>query len=343
MVFTALGAQFLPKAKSGETHAQTAPILETAIADDSGEREDIAFILGEDDEPDENYFSAAYSYYRMHPTEGTEQVITSCQSLLEVRDFLEKNAPANGRPWGEIHLVAHGNEWSGLSVPTLPSDKRTTVPSLTNAVESGQFTPLPVHLADAKTELHVHGCAVGRNEKLTEALRQAFAGERAMEVVASPYFVRYDGGSSAAGGSRHSLEGYYAFFPKTYRPSDEKLVRQLEERYPSENIDWQGALQRTSAAGGGVYHHVFHIPLVWVVAYPDEASVPDLAKWKAQKKWLSEQEELKKMLKEYDIPQEHFQWTFLNVTHTLEDGTQVPAIRAIGLCSVLTVLREVEC
>ena len=62
--------------------------------------------------------------------------------------------------------------------------------------------------------------------------------------------------------------------------TDEKIIQQLEERYPSENIDWQAALQRTSATGGKIYHHIFHIPLVWVVAYPDEGSVPDLAKYR---------------------------------------------------------------
>ena len=32
------------------------------------------------------------------------------------------------------------------------------------------------------------------------------------------------------------------------------------------------------------------MPILWTVAYADESAVPDLAKWKAQKKWLSEQE-----------------------------------------------------
>lgn len=342
MIILAIAPNIFQKKQSGETHAPQPIILENTIVDKKGERENITFILGKDDEPGENYFTAAEAYYRMDKKEGTEQVITACQSILEVRNFLEKNAPTNGRPWGKINLVAHGNEWSGLSVPTLPEEKRTTVISLKKAKNNGQIKSLPVHLADAKTELHVHGCAVGRNTELTEALRHAFADKRNMKVKSTPFFVKYEKGNSGKENRRKEYEGFYAFYPKTYRPSDEKLVRQLEKRYPTENIDWSTALQKSEDSGDGIYHHVFHIPLIWVVAYPDKESVPDLSKWKAQKTWLAEQSELKEMLRAYDIPQEHFQWTFLNVNHELKDGTKVPAIRAIGLCSVLTVLKEVE-
>lgn len=342
IVSITLGAHIFPEKNPGETPALETVILENTIADDSGERENITFILGKDDEPGESYFTAAEAYYRSDLEEGTERVITACASFLEVRNFLEKNAPANGRPWGRVNLVAHGNEWSGLSVPTLPGGKRTTVASLEKACSDGQFLPLPIYLADAKTELHIHGCAVGRNENLTAALRRIFADRRNMKVESSPYFVKYENGISGRKNRRATLEPFYAFYPKTYRPSDKKLVRQLEERYPSENIDWQAALQKTEGNGDETYNHVFHIPLVWVVAYPDEQSVPALEKWKAQKAWLAEQSELKEMLREYDIPQAHFQWTFLRTTHELADGTKLPAIRAIGLCSVLTVLREVR-
>ena len=138
------------------------------------------------------------------------------------------------------------------------------------------------------------------------------------------------------------LESWYAFYPNTYRPTDQELMAQLKKRYPAVKTDWEDALSRNQPRHSlNIYHHTFNAPIVWTVAYADEKSIPDLAKWKAQKKWLKEQTELQDLLKEYKMPLENFQWTFLNGQHELEDWTKVPAIKAIGLCTVLTVLRPV--
>jgi hypothetical protein len=108
-------------------------------------------------------------------------------------------------------------------------------------------------------------------------------------------------------------------------------------------MDWEDALSRNQPRHQkDIYHHTFDVPVVWTVAYADKKSMPHLEKWKAQKKWLQEQNELQDLLEEYKMPLENFQWTFLNGQHELEDGTKVPAIKAIGLCTVLTVLRPVE-
>ena len=334
----------------GEIHASSFfsnyEISEKQFADTTALRENITFILGKDDEPGNNYFSAATNYYYQHPTDKTERVISTCNSLLDVRNYLVDYPPLNGNPWGIINLVAHGNEWSGLSIPTLPGGKRTTVTSLSYAIETNQFKPLPILLADAHTTFQIHGCAVGRNEELLKAIRIAFAGQRKLKVDASPYFIKYNTGNyfkRKGNFSRQLFEGYYAFYPNSYRPSDEKLIHQLKGRYPKENIDWGKALKKNIPINNTeIYHHTFNIPIVWIVAYPEEKSLPDLEKWKAQKTWLSLQKELINLLKEYKIPQEHFQWTFLKVTHTLDNGKKVPAIRAIGLCTVLTVLRPLD-
>ena len=141
---------------------------------------------------------------------------------------------------------------------------------------------------------------------------------------------------------RELLEAWYAFYPNTYRPATTELAMRLQKTYPKTQLDWQAALERTAPAQPGeAYCHEFDVPVVWVVAYPDEQSLPDLAKWPAQKAWLDEQPELKQTLREYGMPRDNFQWTFLTTKHKLGDGTEVPAIRAIGLCTVLTVLRPV--
>ena len=318
------------------------PVKQTVVT--AAERENITFILGEDGSPEENYYSSATKYYRTHPTEGTEKLISTCRSLLEVRNYLATHHQPGQLPWGKINLVVHGNEWSGLGVATLPGGKRTTIPSLEAAMKSGAFQPLPNHIADACAEIHVHGCAVGRNIYLLQTIGKAFGAMQPVPVKSSVHFVRYEPSEKNPSKSQRSqLESWYAYYPKTYRPSDEKLIAQLKKRYPNEKINWQDALSRKQPRHQkDIYHYTFNVPVVWTVAYADKNSLPDLEKWKTQKNWLKNQKELLNLLKEYKIPLENFQWTFLNVSHELEDGTKVPAIKAIGLCTVLTVLKPVE-
>ena len=307
-------------------------------------RENITFILGEDEGPEENYYASATNFYRTHPTEGTKQLVTTCRSILEVRNYLAAHFQPGQLPWGKINLVVHGNEWSGLSVATLPNGKRTTVATLNAAMERGALQPLPVHIADVNTEFHLHGCAVGRNFNLLETIGKALGTSQPIPVKSSVHFIRYEPSVDDSSNSHRSqLESWYAFYPKTYRPTDRQLVTQLKRRYPDVGMNWEDALSRSQPRHQkDIYHHTFNIPITWTVAYPDEKSVPDLAKWKAQKKWLKEQSELLELLNEYQMPKENFQWTFLDVSHELDDGRKVPAIKAIGLCTVLTVLRPVE-
>ena len=303
------------------------------------DRESITFILSRGDEAEPDYFSQAENYYRHHPTEHTEQVISQCHSLLEVRDYLATHQPANRMPWGRVNLVVHGNEWSGLGIPVLPEGRRTTADVLLAAVESGNFRPLPEYLADACTELQVHGCAVGKDTELLHAISKAFGGQgERPAVVSPPYFINYQSGKGTP--EKKLLEPWYAFYPKTYRPDDGTLVNQLQHRYPDACIDWQDALTRTKPSSTDeIYHYTFDVPILWIVPYPDEASLPALEKWKDQKAWLNEQSELLDLLKSYDMERNLFQWTFLKIKHRLDDGREVPAIKAIGLCTVLTVLR----
>lgn len=305
------------------------------------ERENITFILGEDEKPEENYYASATQFYRTHPTEKTEQLITSCRSILEVRDYLATHFQSGQMPWGKINLVVHGNEWSGLGVATLPGGKRTTVASIKSAIENNKLRPLPEFIADDCTEIHIHGCAVGRNVELLKTIGKAFGASQPVPVKSSVHFIRYE--PTEGRPCRSQLESYYAFYPKTYRPTDQELIAQLKKRYPQVEINWEDALSRRQPRHQkDIYHHTFNVPIVWTVAYADEKSVPNLAKWSAQRKWLREQNELQDLLEEYKMPLENFQWTFLNTMHELEDGTKVPAIRAIGLCTVLTILKPVE-
>ena len=307
------------------------------------ERQDITFILGEDDEAGENYYASATCFYKNHLTEKTEQVILSCRSIFDVRELLAERYVDGQLPWGKINLVVHGNEWSGLAVATLPGGKRTTLNTLQSAIKNRSIPSLPKYIADECTEIHIHGCAVGKNKKLVNKIGELFGGHQPIPVFSSEYFLRYEKSNNSKNCSRTQLEPWYTFYPKTYRPETTELISNFQHKYPSVKMDWEDALSRDHPRfNSDIYHHTFDVPVLWTVAYENNQSVPDLDKWSAQKKWLSEQKELQELLRSYNIPWDNFQWTFLDVTHEMEDGRKLPAIKAIGLCTVLTVLKPVD-
>jgi hypothetical protein len=310
------------------------------------ERPNITFILGKDEDSTNAYYAEATVFYQNDPAERTEFVVSECHSLLEMRDYLMAHQAKSGVPWGRVNLVSHGNEWNGLSVPVLPEGKRTTVAALAEAVGNKTLLPLPDRVADACTEFHVESCGVGRNTSLLKALQHAMGdGGELPQMVSSPYFIHYSSSKKAGqvvSCRRELLEPWYAFYPKTYRPKNAVLAQRLQQSYPDAQLDWQAALAQTvSSQSAEPYSHEFDLPIVWVVAYPPGQPLPDLEKWREQRTWLNQQPELLTALRDLGLTLDDFQWTFLKTKHLLDDSTEVPAIRAIGLCTVLTVLKPV--
>lgn len=306
-------------------------------------RQDITFLLGQDKDGANPYFQKARQYYRQHPEDRTEFIVDTCQSLLAVRNYLNTNTPANDRPWGKINLVFHSNEWTGMGVPTLPGGKRTTEASLANAIGQGVFPPLSKEVVDACTEMVFHGCALGRNEGLLTALRAAFLpADVETQFSSSPYFVIFD--EQKNGYPKRFLADYwYTFYRTGHKPQDSVLVRQLQQRYPTAAVDWKSALQAQSPIDGNKpFHYTFKVPIVWTVTYPSEAERPSIATWKDQQRWLSQQAELQTVFETYQIPESHFSWYLRTLDYTFEDGTVEPAIKAVGFCTVLCVLKEVD-
>src|SRR5881398_878797 len=81
------------------------PVSNAASGADTLSRARITFILGKDENPRNPYYSLANDYYRLNDSEKTEIVIDTIFSLSGVMDYLAKNRPVNGRPWGMINLV----------------------------------------------------------------------------------------------------------------------------------------------------------------------------------------------------------------------------------------------
>lgn len=320
----------------GPTVTLPAAAVETAVRPAPpttlGQRSDITFILGEDD-----YYRAAADYYRSNPQERTELVITHCRSLLDIRNYLEQYRPSNQLAWGRVNIVVHSNEWSDMNMAVLPEGKRANTHRIQQAVASGQLKALGDAIVDAHTELIIQACALGRNTRLLEAISKALGGEdvhRPM-VRSSRYFVGF-----GEGGGRQLSEFWYAFYKSGYRPGDIRLSNQLRQRYPDAGVDWREALRHQQPkALGDVYHYSFRVPIAWTVTYERDELRPRLETPEAQRAWLAQQGELQDLLASYGLPNDKIQWTVQRVRHWNEDGSRSPAIKVIGSCTIVCILR----
>ena len=311
------------------------------------QRNSITFIMGEDHNPSNPFYAEAAEYFRLDPTDRTEIVVTSCRSLIEVRDYLEINHRPAHTPWGLINIVVHSNEWGGLKVPVVPNGMRTTSEVLDEAIKSGEFPPLKNSIVDSKTEIRIQGCGLGRNKEFLHFISTAFGGKTLNSkkpiVRSSRYFLFFE--TSRLNGlivncNKYISDYWYAFYPTGYRPGDIRLARQLEGRYPKANVNWRKALKQTEQQVlGDPFHSTFRLPLRWIVTYHDVNSLPDLSQVRKQKEWLGKQKEIQNYMKNLGIPIDYFRWQYKKTYYLQDDATQRAAINVSGDCTVLCVLK----
>lgn len=310
-------------------------------------RERITFILGKDENEKNAYYTVAANYFRHHPVEGTDEVITSLFSLLEVRNYLQERAPVNGLAWGEIHLVVHSNEWSGMGAAVFPEGDRATAAALFAAIENKDFPPLSDELIDEQTEIILHACALGRNHELLRAISMAFGGsgtgDRRPVVRSARYFTLYEANSdNPTQIRRYAADYWYTFYPNRRRPAKEELIRRFSNQYPEAKVDWRRALNNLKPQKtGDPYYYPFVIPVNWTVTYPKASERPSLKTKIQQRKWLQEQVELKSALIQFGIPMDDFRWEFQDTSYTFEDGSREAAILATGKSTILCVLQAI--
>ncbi len=307
-------------------------------------RENITFILGKDKEADNPYYTEASNYYLFNETGKTEYVITTCLSLLDVRNYLEKNPPVNDRPWGLINLVSHGNQWLGLSVKVTPESKRATSERINENINNGTFKPLPNHLADDKTKIIVHGCGIGNNHELINTIAKAFGGDDTIpSVMASKLFEYYTSVKNngvVTKSERYVANAWFVTYKMGYKPEAEILCRQLKTKYPDVQVDWQDALNRQQPRFiGDTYSYTFEVPVKWIISYPNKDSLPDLSSKQDELNWIKEQQEIVQALNKIEIPAEKFNWWFRNVYINNEDGSKSPAVWVKGYCTILTIIQ----
>jgi len=301
-------------------------------------RHNITFIMGEDTDPENPYYTQAENYYRSHPEVRTEWMVTHLRSLKEVRDYLTEHAQGK---WGIINLVVHSNEWTGMSVSVLPEGVRATSESIYAAIDEGHFPPLPSDIADERTELQLHACALGKNEDLLDAISTAFGGESAgsPKVRSTKKFIQYI--KTENGTQRYLNEYWHTAFKTDYRPHNIRLTKDLEEKYPYAPVYFYEALKRTQPRfAGDSYHYSFSVPVNWVVTFPTKADRPKLDTDEAKEAFLQNQIELLEQVAELGIAPEKFNWQYEYIDHTLEGESAESAILIKGKTSILCILKS---
>lgn len=313
--------------------------IKNVLSEIQDKRNSITFILGQDTELDNPYYSQATYYYRNHPSEKDNWLNVECRSLKEVMRFLETHS--GHQPWGKINLVVHSNEWRGMGLPIIENGERINTEVLTQALMQGAIKPLSNSIIDHQTEITISGCALGKNHQLLSKLAYAFGGDddEVPSVKSSKYFITY------ASDNGHPKKYYTAYFHTNYktgyRPGDIKLSNALRQEYPNENINFRDALSRKMPRfAGDSYHYTFNIPVNWIVTFSNISERPNLENEEAAYKFLNEQEELLAIVNKLNIPLNKFRWQFKKIDYTFEDGTKEPAILIKGKTSVLCVLKS---
>ncbi len=310
----------------------------------NSKRENITFILGEDKPGSNPYYSLAFDYYKSNKAAHTENIVTTCRSLTEVRDYLRDNPPANDRPWGLINLVSHGNEWFGMSVPVAPGSKRSSTERIAEYVNTGKFEPLPNALVDDSTEIYLHGCGLGKDHDLLKIIGKAFGGKGHQPIVRASKLKEYYASLHNAGKVLNSQ----LFFAKTWnvyykykdKPDDSILLQEFRKLYPKDSADWNAALNRSSSViTGDVFHYNINVPVYFTAMYSSPDSLPDLSTDEKKLKWISHQKTLINIIAKTTIPLDKFKWSTQKIFIKDANNVKKPAIDVSGMCTVLCVVK----
>jgi len=297
------------------------------------QRPNITFILGED-EDDNQYYDLAKQYYLTNKNYQNYIYVDSCRSLLAVRNCLENYLPEGATAWGNINIVVHSNQWTGLSVPVTEGGERTTLETLYDSMQETTFEPLPDTILDNLSQMDFKACGLGANKDLLYALQIAFGGfDRLQPQVKSSEDFIYYGADEQQQVQSKSFKPYYAFYKTAFKPADLHLQKQLKQRYPDTKIDWMTAMNNKQARwDGDVFYCKFNVPIEWYVLLDKDVDLDSKA---AQLAFVKTQSDLIAKLNEFNIPIEKFRWTLKTET---KDGQRYVKIK--GKSTVLCILAE---
>ena len=301
----------------------------------SGNNRKITFILGQDDGTNA-YYARAEEYFRWHPEEAGERVVTDLRSLAEVHDFLARTRVPGG--WEKINLVAHGNQWTGLSTKLTPGATYARVTSNMLANWTPEQTPAPETINE-RTEIVVHGCSVGRDTALLLQLSRVFAGaDRGYPTVsASEDFTLFRTGKQ--GIERHYADYVYRARPLGKYPLKKVMATRLRRQYPEKRVDWDAALTSNRFTEELEPHlYQFNVPVQWTRVYPEADTADTPGTFNQEQWWLSGEDQLAQTLDKMGLSFQDFLWSFTAQDYDLADGGRIPSVTANGVARLFCVL-----
>ncbi|MBL7814355.1 MAG: hypothetical protein JNL70_05040 [Saprospiraceae bacterium] len=298
---------------------------------DGSNRPNITFIVGEDTEEDNHYFSAAKKYYAIHDTGNQTLIVDTCRSLVSVQTFLKNQKTPNNKAWGKINIVAHGNEWTGLKMSIAPNQKgRVNTVTLKTAIDNNMLPNFSwSRKIDRLTELHIQGCGVGKDEDLLNMMKKAFGGR--LQVYSPEKFVVYQPDNQC-----YLADFYYSFHHPDSLFSAEKSTRDLTQRYPSVQLNWASILQAPQTRNAqNPFVYRFKIPIRWTVNFADSTEVPKFPNPSGLQfeDWLLQQKNLMSTLDKTHLPPQAFRWVF---------DTEGASMKIYGVCQVVCILKPSE-
>ncbi len=314
---------------------------QTSLFESENQRKSITFLLGSD-KPGYQYFKLAEEHFLYSPKEKSDELVKTCRSL---EDLIQHLNNAKDKKYSTIQVVLHGNPYSGLSIPINQNGQRATPKNLMKAMMNNPLTRLKSNAVDSTTRINFWACGIGKNPFINIALMQFFTLPDGSQpkIYTSPHFVIFKSLPEQAITARLNASYWPYFYKRGYRPGDLEIAQALSAQYPDAEVNWHEAIKKEKPSEEkDAFQNSFHIPVSWVVVYPSKESRPEI-KTNAQKlNWVKNQSELMNQVEESNIPLNKFNWTVNKIIHTNKNGEKVPAIKAIGMATVLCVLGETD-
>jgi hypothetical protein len=158
-------------------------------------RSEAVFVLSGMQASSPEFFRAAQRYHAARIDPRQDLLVTSARSLEEVREWLDRSPLRGGQPWGRLTLIAHGSPWRGALLPLWrdQNEEVATATAMRDAVASGEFPPLGDAVVDARTELVVDSCGLGRRPDLLTLYAELLGGadEQHPHPSASREWIEY--------------------------------------------------------------------------------------------------------------------------------------------------------
>lgn len=312
------------------------------LFDAPGQRKSITFIMGKD-KAGYNYFNLAERHFTFDKEESTDYMVKSCRSFEDLLYYLNQY-PEQEDPWGVINVVLHGNVWSGLSLPISNDGDRATPKNLVKMLVNSPLPKLKNTSIDTQTKVNFWGCGIGKNPIILSALDSMIKTENhtSPDLYVSPHFVVFKEMENGGAPKRIKASYWPYIFKRGYRPSASLIAQELKNQYPEKDIAWQEAVETEDIdTDEDVFQNSFHLPVSFTRIYETKKSRPDISNHDLKMHWIMAQDELLDQVDALDIAIDKFHWTVNKIVHTLEDGSKVPAIKAIGMATVLCVVEAI--